>query len=96
VEGVQDGDSIVEFIADGVGIAAKWVQGGGADVGGERASMGTQPVGVGFPGPTPHQVQQPGSRLAIAPGQVHDPGLLLGSLSGPRLMMPDVFVGQLL
>jgi hypothetical protein len=49
---------------------------------GERLATVVQPVGVGLTAPARHQVQQPGSWLAVAPGQIHDVGELLGPFPG--------------
>ena len=71
VEGVEHGGGVVEFVADRVAVAAERVQGGRAGPGGERLAAGVQLVGVGSAGPAGHQVEQPGPRLPVAPGQIH-------------------------
>jgi hypothetical protein len=92
MEGIEDGGGVLELVADSVGVATRRIQRGGANLAGEGVPAGTQPVGIDLPGPARHQVQQPRLRLAVAPGQVHNAGLLPRPLAGSRLMVPDVLI----
>jgi hypothetical protein len=46
VECVQHGDGVVEFVADGVGVATEWIQCRDADLAAENVPVGTQPIGI--------------------------------------------------
>jgi hypothetical protein len=89
---IQYRGGVFELVADSVGIATKRVQRRHAHCGSERFAASPQPVGVGLPRPSRHQIQKSCLRPTVTPGQVHDSGEFLGSFSWSRLVVPDVLV----
>jgi hypothetical protein len=65
VEGVQHRGGVFELVADRVAVAAERVQRRRSDSGGDRLTVGAEPVGVDLPGPAGHQVQQPRPGLPL-------------------------------
>lgn len=60
MEGIQNGDGLGQFVPDSVRVTAERVQRCGLDPGGELLATGFEPVGVGLPGTSRDEVQQPG------------------------------------
>jgi len=97
VEGVEDGDGVLEFVADRVGVAPERVQWCDPDAGGEDLAAGVEPFGVDPPGPAGDEVQQactcPELPVLIdLLGQVDHPGPLRRTLPRSWGVVPDVLV----
>jgi hypothetical protein len=83
VEGVEDGDGVVELIVDGVLVAMERVECGDLDVVAERGVASLQTHLVGGTGSAGDDVEELGFHLALLvpaglSGQVDHPGELLG------------------
>jgi hypothetical protein len=84
-------DRVREFLADGVGVAAEWVEGGGLDGHSELEAVVLEPVGVRGAASAFDGVPQSGVQTAVlVAGQVdHDCDRLVGGAQRGR---PDVFI----
>lgn len=75
VERVEHGDRVGQLVTDRVGVAAKRIERGVLDPGGELAGLLLEPVGVRGPGPARDDVQQPRVQCSVlVAGQVHHAG----------------------
>ena len=73
MERVQHRGGLRELVADRVGVALEWVQRGRADLSRGGLALTGRPAAVSRPGAALHQVQHPGSGLALlVAGVVHD------------------------
>ncbi len=65
MEGVEDGDGVVELVVDGVLVAVERVEGGDLDAVTELLVAGLEPLLVGGTSAAGHEVEQTGFHLAL-------------------------------